>query len=174
MNKMKWSVLIIAIIQLVILSGGYFFPEEKGYAQEKVTMTTLDGLDLNMVRLSIHAPRKYEDRLFNRALHHFSEAGLSLRDSGPLGRFDPVLVLTLDFEPLTGASSKDFLYYRKLELKENVLLERDPEIKRWGVTYFYGIPGPFVTDDVTIERLETDLDGLLEHFIMTYKISNPG
>ena len=56
------------------------------------------------------------------------------------------------------------MYKRSLELYENVFTERTPRIRTWAITWSGGIPDPILVDQMNIDQLKTDLDGLLDHF----------
>ena len=61
---------------------------------------------------------------------------------------------------------------QKLELWENFVIKRNPEQQVYGVTWQREVPLPMILEDVSIERLEADLDRLIGEFIDDYKAGN--
>ncbi len=141
------------------------------YAEPLVSTTK--GLDLETVTLMLRVPYQHYDRLFIRAVNHFQKEGLQLNVNDDSQSDSPLLKLTLDLKPLSEDCEGKFLYSQKLELYENVVSERVPNVRTWSVTWTYGLPDPiFIESKKTIQDLERDLDGLIGHFIFDYKFAN--
>lgn len=81
------------------------------------------------------------------------------------------MLLTLLLTPVKGCEAKS-LYYRKLEIQENVLIERVPNGHYYTTTYESGFGYPMLVETPVYEQLEKDLDSLVDGFIEDYKIWN--
>jgi hypothetical protein len=79
----------------------------------------------------------------------------------------------IEASPVSGLPGK-VMYQRSLELYENVFTERTPPARVWTVTRSAGIPDPILVDQMNIDQIKTDLDGLLDDFTMDYKYANQG
>ncbi len=83
----------------------------------------------------------------------------------------PSVRLTFMVTPIEGFEGKS-IYFRKLEIQENVLLERAPGHRFYTTTYEIGFGHPRLIDTPAVEQLEGDLDSLVDSFIQDYKIWN--
>ena len=130
-------------------------------------------VDFNKIMLSVTSNPEFKGRLQARAQKHLFDAKLYTGD-GPFETL-PIgaLEITLRADPIEGCAPPKFLYRRKVELVEDVVPVRTNIPIRMG-TWFYGFPESFIAENMTIERLEADLDRLIGEFIRAYKMANPG
>lgn len=150
----------------VIVTAGEMSPERR--------IPTTWKLDIKKVELAVSTKPEYTKRLQERAAKKFKEAGLNIGEDLKSNHAPPAtLRLTLLPNSLETICSGKVLYDRKLEIVEDVFPERNDEL-RMRVSTWSLIGGPYVTDEVTIEKLEVDLDEYIHQFIIAYKFGNPG
>lgn len=157
---------------LLVLAPEVFLDKNQPTAHAEVLVSTLYGLDLATVTLYVQTEDKYHERLQNRIVSRLAAKRLSINTTRAFKQGDPSLNVTLDWEPIADAGVNKGLYYRKIELFEGVVTERIPHVRAWAVTAASGLPEPIVSDRPTIERLERDLDWLLDDFIKVYLDAN--
>ncbi|MDR4470610.1 MAG: hypothetical protein MRJ68_20290 [Nitrospira sp.] len=115
---------------------------------------------------------KYHGLIKERVILAFHRQGLKLDLEGPYKPGQPLLRLTVRPEPIEIGRPGKILYYRNIELSENVISERTPHIRAWAVTASFGFGDPIVSDNVTLERLERDADELVNGFIQDFLFAN--
>ena len=141
-------------------------------AEAERSISTSTGLDIRKTEFAIITKREFYDRFHNRALERLAKARLILKQRDPDRNLEyPVLLLTLDPKIMKDCPGK-VLYTRKLEIQENVLTEREPRRRTWATTWFNGVPEPLISNDLTVEQLEKELDGLIDGFILDYTVAN--
>jgi hypothetical protein len=117
---------------------------------------------------------EYRDRLTERFFEKLTEAGLYDPNRVlPDSEKNPTLRLTLLVNHLDDTCSGKVLYWKKIELVEEVIIKRNPSLQPHRVTWFYGAEFADVSDPISIQRLEADLDELVKQFIFDYKMGNP-
>lgn len=170
MKLLKSKVVII----LLVLFFGSDFNGSGGEAKAEIVMSTITGLDLNKVILLVHTQPKFKERLYARTVQQLAKAGLRTSpDQYDANRVGVALLeLTVNPEPLDIKCPGKVMYINKLVLNENVFPERNPKLKIWSATWIYGLPEPIVIENITIEKLEADLDALVAHFIESYRLGN--
>jgi hypothetical protein len=148
---------------------------EEQVLRAEIGVPTVTGLSFDDVEFVLWTEYEYHDRLYARAIERFKEAGLYNKTDGiktPQEKA-PELVLRLESAPFGEVCPGKIMYVEKLELWERVRPVRNPQISSWSVTWSFGLPTPSITDKVTIEQLEADLDRLIKEFIIAYKMGNP-
>lgn len=109
-------------------------------------------------------------RLRSRAEKKFQDSGVKF--GGSVQQGTPMVRLTLIVAPVEGCEAKS-LYFRKLEIQENVLIERVAGGRHYyTTTYEIGFGDPVLVETPAYEQLEKDLDSLVDGFIEDYKIWN--
>ena len=163
-------VLFVAI--LLILTPAGLLVKNYPAAQAEMLRSTLYGLDLATVTLYLVTDPKYDERLRSRILSRLAVKKLSINSTRPFKQGEPLLQVTLNWESIDDFGSKKGLYYRMIDLSENVVTERTPRVRAWASTALSGFHEPIVSDQPTIEQLEKDLDWLLEEFLKVYLDAN--
>lgn len=147
------------------------------WADERLT-NTISGFDTSKAIFSFDseptappgsALANNFSRLRTRAEKKFQDAGIKFGGIAQQGT--PRVLLTLLLTPVKGCEAKS-LYYRKLEIQENVLIERVPNGHYYTTTYESGFGYPMLVETPVYEQLEKDLDSLVDGFIEDYKIWN--
>jgi hypothetical protein len=155
----------------VLIPGGILI-EHHTTAHAEILVSTLYGLDLAKVTLSVKTEDKYHERLRTRIVSRLAAKNLSINTTRVFKQGDPSLQVTLDWEQIDDPGVKRGLYYRNIELSESVVTERVPHVRAWTSTASVGLQEPIVSDRPTIEQLERDLDWLLDEFIKVYLDAN--
>ena len=165
MITIRWICLLFMLSIISLLASGRAAP----YVDVPITR----DLDLNQVQLVVVAAPEFRERLYNRAMRLFAKAELPLP---PLDqRYSPLAVtlkLTLTTTPLGDTCPGNVLYEPSLALIEQVIVPRNSEVMH-DITWLTGA-GSQARAPVSVEELETDLDGLVQTFITNYKLGNPG
>lgn len=159
----------LAITLIFILGTTTLWSANKVYAGTiGDTIPTTTNLKFTEVLFSVQTQKEYYDRLYSRAMKRLAQAGIYKADpSTP----QATLKLTLDPQPLRNLCDGKVLYARSLSLTEKVIIKRIPTLEIWGETWQL-IQAPQVSDPVSIEQLEHDLDEYLDQFIIAYKMGN--
>ena len=168
------TVLFTTLMFLVLHPQQPLYGEEVSSKEESL-ISSLHGLHLDQMHLSVDTDYKYHNLIHDRVLGSFKKHGLKIDMNPPHWPYKQghaLLQLTVRSEPLHGEKMKKVLYYRKLELFEHVVSDRSPSIRTWAVTWSYGIPDPIVTDPISLERLGKDTDELLDFFIQDFLYAN--
>jgi hypothetical protein len=93
----------------------------------------------------------------------------------------PWLVLTVDVQDLGNdgvipglekACPGKYLYLRKLELWEDVRVNRIGDRPLRAVTWSRGFPLPVIVENVSEEQLQTDAERLIQEFALDYRQGN--
>lgn len=79
--------------------------------------------------------------------------------------------LTLRSQHLEGIPTDKVIYRKKLELYEDVPLERPLKLRTWTVAWYYGIP-PIISNPVSLNQILSDADHLIEDFIADFMFAN--
>lgn len=144
-----------------------------GIAASYAQVPTTQYLDLNQVQLVIEAAPEFRERFYDRTTAIFARAGLHLPPPDqPHSPRTATLKLTLNPTQLDDTCPGNVLYEPSFVLIEQVIVPRNSEAMQ-DITWSSGT-APQVRAPVAIEELETDLDGLVHHFITNYKLGNPG
>ena len=167
----RLSVAALVSFLFVLVPDGLLI-EDHSAAHTEALRSTLYGLDLATVTLYVVADPKYDERLRSRILSRLTGKKLSINSTRPFKQGEPLLQVTLNWEPIDELGPNKGLYYRKIDLSESVVTERMPRVRAWASTASYGIPEPIISDRPTIEKLERDLDWLLDAFIKDYSDAN--
>ena len=138
----------------------------------EILRSSLAGLNLERVYLSVDTDHKYHDTIRDRVIRAFNKHGLKLSENELYKQGQILLKLTVRPDPIKGGGSGNVLYYKKLELFENVISERSPKIKTWAVTWSFGIPNPILSGTISIDQLERDADELIGGFIQDFLFTN--
>ncbi len=107
--------------------------------------------------------------LKKRAEKKFQDAGIEF--SGIPQQGTPMVLLTFMVSPVEGFETRS-MYFRKLEIQENVVIERVPGRRFYTTTYEIGFGLPMLVDTPTFEQIEKDFDSLVDSFIEDYRIWN--
>lgn len=134
--------------------------------------SSLAGLNLEKVYLSVDTDHKYHDTIRDRVIHALNIHGLKLSENELYRQGQILLKLTIRPDPIEKGISEKVLYYRKIELFENVISERTPTIKTWAVTWSFGIPDPILSSMISKEQLERDANELIGGFIQDFLFTN--
>ena len=165
MITIRWICLLFVLSITTLPASGRAAP----YVDVPITR----DLDLHQVQLVVVAAPEFRERLYDRTMRLFAKAELPLPpvDQGysPLGA---TLKLTLKTTPLGDTCPGNVLYEPSLALIEQVVVPRNSEVMH-DITWLTGT-GPQARAPVSIEELETDLDVLVQTFITSYKLGNPG
>ena len=148
---------------------------EEDSSREESLISSLYGLHLDQMHLHVDTDYKYHDVIHDRVLRSFKKRGLKIDIDPPHWPYKQghaLLQLTVRSDPLHGEKPEKVLYYQKLELFEHVISDRSPRIRALVVTWKYGIPDPIVTDPISLEQLEKDVDDLIGFFIQDYLYAN--
>lgn len=168
---------VIILSMVLVAQGGFAISDDSGQViQERKLIPTVENLNFDMVSFSLWTKHEFHERLYDRAIKKLSESGLYKKTRGAEASSDKNIILKLILRPipLEEACPEKVLYVKNLELIEEVVPKRNPKILiPFVVTWSYGLPTPYITDDVSIDQLEADLDALLNVFIMSYKMGNP-
>jgi len=164
-NKIsRFGIGLLFLVSVLLYNGGRVTAER--------LISTSAGLDFSQVHVVLNTEHDLYDRFYSRALDRLSKAGLKPRmDAYKEG--NTALEITLRSKLLNDSCQKKRLYSQKLELKEKVAIDRNPKLHPWVVTWSYGVPEPYVVDAITVEKMEKDLDELIDAFLTDYRISNP-
>ncbi len=157
---------------LLILTPEGFLVKNYPIAHAQTLISTLYGLDLAKVTLYLKTESEHHERLHNRILSRLATKKLLINTTKAFKQGDPLLEVTLDWEPIDEPGVKRGLYYRNIELSESVVTERVPHVRAWTSTASVGLQEPIVSDRPTIEQLERDLDWLLDEFMKVYLDAN--
>ncbi|WP_455389314.1 hypothetical protein [Petrachloros mirabilis] len=140
-----------------------------GMAASTAYVTTTQQLDLNHVQFVIVAPPELRARLYEKAMAHFTKAGL------PLPAADQsrtaTLTLELDPKPLEEACQGKVLYAPSLTLVEPVIIARNSVVLN-DITWIHE-GKPQIRTPVEPSQFEIDLDALILQFIADYYAGNP-
>jgi hypothetical protein len=140
-----------------------------GMAASTAYVTTTQQLDLNHVQFVIVAPPKLRARLYEKAMAHFTKAGL------PLPAADQsrtaTLTLMLDPQPQENACPGKVLYTPSLTLVEPVIIARNSVLLN-DITWIHEGKTQIRTP-VGPSQFERDLDALILQFIADYHAGNP-
>ena len=139
--------------------------------------SSLAGLNTERVYLSVDTDHKYHDTIRDRVLRAFNKQGLRFSENEVYQQGQILLKLTvrpdpIRSDPIKGGGAGNVLYYKNLELFENVISERSPKIKTWAVTWSFGIPNPILSGMISIDQLERDADELIGGFIQDFLFTN--
>lgn len=109
------------------------------------------------------------DQLRKRVEQKFQKAGMKFGGIAQQGT--PCVCLIFQVTPVEGIEGKS-MYFRKLEIQEDVLIERLPGRRFYTTTYEIGFGSPILVDTPTIEQIEKDLDSLVDGFIEDHRVWN--
>lgn len=135
-------------------------------------ISTLAGLDLARVYVHIDTESNLHSEMKERVEKRFLEAGLQIHTREQYQKGAPLLIITLRVTPLTDIAAGKYLYARKIELFEDVKLERPTPLKVWAATWSHGVPEPFQIERVKLDDFRADLDSLIHAFVHDYKYAN--
>lgn len=164
-------VLLVSCLFILIPTGVLIGLHSTAHADD-VLRSTSYGLDLAKVTLSVTTNHEFHDRFYKRVLARLSQKKLYINSNGPSSKDDPVLHIRVETTSINEPCSKMVLYYQNLEVVENVISERTPNIRTKAVTWSYGVPDPIVSHRPTVEFLEKAVDELIDHFIFDYSYAN--
>lgn len=140
-----------------------------GMAASTAYVTTTQQLDLNHVQFVLVAPPELRVQLYEKALAHFTKAGL------PLPAADQsrtaTLTLMLDPQPLEDACPGKVLYTPSLTLVEPVIIPRNSIVLNDTTWIHEGKTQ--IRARVEPSQFEKDLDALILQFIADYYAANP-
>ncbi|MDO8356439.1 MAG: hypothetical protein Q7U76_08635 [Nitrospirota bacterium] len=143
-----------------------------GLVDSHAEVPAIRNLDLNHVRLVMEAAPEFKARLYDRTMDLFAKAGLPLpHPDQPHSPPTAMLKLTLNPTPLGDTCPGNVLYEPSLALIEPVIVPRNSEVIHditWSIGAAVQARAP-----VSIEELESDLDGFVHRFITNYKLGNP-
>jgi hypothetical protein len=157
---------------VLVLTPVGFLTQHHQAAHAEILVSTLYGLDFANVTLYLKTEGEHYERLHQRIVSRLAAKKLSMNTTAPFKQGDPLLVVTLDWEPIDDPAVKKGLYYNKIELFESVVSKRTPHVRAWTSTALYGFQEPTVSDRPTIEQIERDLDWLLDGLIKDYSDAN--
>lgn len=167
----------LACIFTIVTGMLLLLPAPSGNAQYPV----LHNLKPKEIRLVLFTPNAKSLR--ERALQILRESGTLVREGvGPIDENVPLLELTIDFVdlgkdgnfPQLGKTCPGkFLYQRKLELWEDVSVERLPGFRFRAVTWSRTIGLPIIVDSPIQEQLNNDAEVLLKDFAADFTQGNP-
>lgn len=150
-----------------------FFGVSMSVSHAKLLISTSHGLDLSKVRLFVDVPHEYHESFHERVQNHLTQAGLSEKFGTKHKQGEPVLRLTLKIKKLGEGCSEQFLYTKKMEIKESVVTIRTPKVRSWAVTWSLGTGSQELRNNrITVEEMEEDLDSLMKHFLLDYQYAN--
>lgn len=138
----------------------------------------LTNLKIDQVVVSSWLPRDKSQQLYDRAIKHLAEAGIHPKRRTPVALGYPSLTVTFDALDLskTGPNALSgntlpgkWLYRQKLEVWEYVYTKRYPNKPIEAVVCSITGGFPKIVGDVPFEELQTDLEWLLDQFILVYK-----
>ena len=172
-NRRACKATIVATLLLLL-------PMPSGNAQYPL----LHNLKPIEIRLELHTGRALDARsLHKRALRILTDSGTLVQegvdhtdDNGPL------LKLTIDLVdlgkegviPQLGKTCPGkYLYLRKLELWEDVTVDRLPKFRFRVVTWSRTLPLPIIVDSTIQEQLNNDAERLLKEFAADFIQGNP-
>jgi hypothetical protein len=140
-----------------------------GMAASTAYMATTQQLDLNHVQFVIVTSPELRVRLYEKAMAHFTRAGLPLpaADQSRIA----TLTLMLDPRPLDDACSGKVLYTPSLTLVEPVIIPRNSVVLN-DITWIHEGKTQ-IRAPVELSQFEMDLDALILQFIADYYAGNP-
>jgi hypothetical protein len=143
-----------------------------GLVDSHAEVPAIRHLDLHHIRLVMEAAPEFKARLYDRTMDLFAKADLPLpHPDQPHSPPTAMLKLTLNPTPLGDTCPGNVLYEPSLALIEPVIVPRNSEVIHditWSIGAAVQARAP-----VSIEELESDLDGFVHHFITNYKLGNP-
>lgn len=175
MARLKFKLRLVVTLLLLCVCEDASLTESRSADLGERMIPTVTGLDFEKVQLFIDSRPEFTDRFYARAISQLTKAGLLKGDRSKKAlEKSATLMLTLDPRPLDGACPSKVMYVKKLELWEKVYPARNEGISMPAVTWSYGLDIPVITDNVSLDQLEADLDRFLFEFIRAYKMGNPG
>jgi len=137
-----------------------------GDVSSGIRNVSLKGLKLEAVNFLLSAGASYKP-LYSRAMELASKEGIKLAFR-PNAKTPATLTLTLDSRPLDEVCPGKVLYEASLELVEEVKIRRNSSVYLWTTTW--SRRNVQVTEPVSTNKLEADMNGLLGQFIASYKL----
>jgi hypothetical protein len=169
-SKLYLTLRVFFFSMVVVLTVSVAYADDKeGVHRIDLTRTTVTKLDFSQVGFSVVTQTELHKRLYTRAIERLRKAGIYKSDPS---KTIATLSLKLNPEPLGKSCPGKVLYEPSLWLTELVIIKRNTELQTWATTWLMTAP-PRVTDPMSIEQLENDLDTYLEQFIIAYKMGNP-
>lgn len=136
-------------------------------------ISILRTLDFTKVGLSVRTQPQLQEALCARALARLQKSGLEPVKSPYKGPAQALLVLTLDPIPVSEGSPNMVLYDKKIELRDDVIIKRDPGLHLEAVTWSFGPSHPQLVPTVSLEALFADVDLYIDQFIVSYGLPRP-
>lgn len=141
--------------------------------EDQGRQSILRKLDFTKSAFRIHTQPGLENRLEKRALARLKRAGLEPVDWKHKGPVEAVLVLTINPIPIDEDCPQKVLYDSKLQLMDDMILKRDPEMELEVITWSYAPGHPSVVDRMSVEKLEAEVDRYINQFIVSYGLVLP-
>lgn len=170
-KKLLLGIFVLIVVGFQTSNNEQLFAESQRKSDPTTYISTLVGLKLDNVRLIISLSvddGQYKEKLYQKAYRLFSASGLRLNKDEDI---TANLKLTLKATPIKGLPQKS-LYTQKLSLIEKVNLNRSRELETDAITWSYGLSNSVIIDEVSSQKLESDLEHLIEQFIKSYKFAN--
>jgi hypothetical protein len=133
----------------------------------------LQKLDFKRVGFSMQTQPELTQRLRERAIARLKKAGLEPAAIAPNSQIDAVLVLTIDPIPLGKICPGKVLYDTKIQLRDDVIIQRDRDIRVEAITWSFAPGSPSLVGIMPIEKLEADADRYIDQFITSYGLEIP-
>jgi hypothetical protein len=172
-NIYRGKTLIQPAIGLVVISLILWAPtssasDSSTQMSSRTYISILRTLDFTKVGLSVKTQPQFQEALRARALARLQKSGLEPVKSSYKGPVQALLVLTLDPIPVSDGSPDKVLYDTKIELRDDVIIKRDPGLHLEAVTWSFGPSHPQLVSTVAPEILFADVDRYIDQFIVSY------
>lgn len=160
---------VITIIPPITLSAAEVWPK----TGDSGKLSILRKLDFRKVGLFVDSQDDLGQKLRARAIARLKKVGLEPASDRPGTPVDAMLVVVVNPIPLGERCPGKVLYDRRIYLREDVILQRDPGIRMEAITWYLAPGHPSVVKAVAIEDLESDADDLIDQFITSYGLVPP-
>ena len=164
--------LIVCLI-LALLPSTVLAAETAEKKDSRGLLSILRKLDFKRVSIHIQTQPELEKRLRARAIARLKKVGLEPVDPSYKGQVEAILVLTIDPIPVSAMCPGKVLYDHKFQLRDDVVLERDRDIRVEAITWSLAPASVSVVDIMPVEKLESDADWYIDRFIASYGLKPP-
>jgi hypothetical protein len=160
---------------VIILFGAsnLFAAEVQPTSSDSGLLPILRKLDFRKVGLFVDSQVEFSQRLRAHAIARLKKVGLEPSSDRPGASVDAMLVLVVNPIPLGKTCPGKVLYDRRIYLRDDVTIKRDPEINLDAITWSLAPGHPSVVKTPSIKDLETDADRLIDQFIVGYGLVPP-
>lgn len=163
----------IARVSIAILAGALFLPLAGLSQDEEQTRATLRGLEgvhvyVEELNPQIEAEGLTREQLRSDAEAELREANIPVLADTQWVKGSPYLYIYLHVFRLP-TQTRRYLFYIRVELNQQVLLERDPRVKSPAITWSEGGVGI----DYSLEQIRLLVRHQVKKFVVAFRLANP-